>query len=162
LDNNVRVHPFDLSPLWDPLDLCSIEGDAMLHEEITEKIIHAFYRVYNTLGYGFLEKVYENAMAVELRKLGLRIKAQRSIQVRYGSEVVGEYFADLLVEDRIVIELKAAKMISDEHEAQLINYLKATEMEVGLLFNFGRKPEFKRKIFHNHLKKIGHGLSGSC
>lgn len=132
----------------------------MLHEEITEKIIHAFYRVYNTLGYGFLEKVYENAMAVELRKLGLRVKAQRSIQVRYGSEVVGEYFADLLVEDRIVIELKAAKTISEEHEAQLVNYLKATEMEVGLLLNFGCKPEFKRKIFHNHLKKMEHGLSG--
>jgi GxxExxY protein len=125
----------------------------MLHEEVTDKIIHAFYRVYNALGYGFLEKVYENAMVIELRKTGLRVEAQKDIRVLYESQTVGEYFADLLVDDKIIVELKAAKTLADEHEAQLINYLKATRTEVGLLFNFGRKPEFRRKLFHNSLKQ---------
>ena len=125
----------------------------MLHAEITEKIIHAFYHVYNALGYGFLEKVYENAMTVELRKMGLRAEPQKGISVFYESETVGEYFADFLVEDAVIVELKAAKGVAEEHEAQLINYLKATDKEVGLLLNFGSKPEFRRKLFHNSLKK---------
>lgn len=125
----------------------------MLHEEITGKIIHAFYRVYNALGYGFLEKVYENAMAIELRRTGLKVEVQKDIRVLYESQTVGEYFADLFVDDKIIVELKAAKTLADEHEAQLINYLKATRTEIGLLFNFGRKPEFRRKIFHNFLKQ---------
>jgi len=125
----------------------------MLHEEITDKIIHAFYRVFNALGYGFLEKVYENAMAIELRKNGLKVEVQKDIRVLYESQTVGEYFADLFVDDKIIVELKAAKTLSDEHEAQLINYLKATRTEVGLLFNFGQKPEFRRKLFHNLLKQ---------
>jgi len=119
----------------------------MLHEKITEDIIRAFYRVYRVLGYGFLEKVYENAMVIELRKACLKIEPQKCVTVHYGSERVGEYFADLLVEDLVIVELKAANAIAEEHESQLINYLKATGMEVGLLLNFGRKPEFKRKIF---------------
>ena len=126
----------------------------MLHEDVTDKIIHAFYCVYNTLGYGFLEKVYENAMTIELRKSGLKVEAQKGIQVRYASETVGEYFADLLVDDKVIVELKAARAVLEEHEAQLVNYLKATQAEVGLLLNFGQKPEFKRKLFHNSLKKI--------
>jgi GxxExxY protein len=125
----------------------------MLHEEITEKIIRAFYQVYSTLGYGFLERVYENAMTIELRKMRLRVEPQKGISVLYASETVGEYFADLLVEDAVIVELKAAKAIAEEHEAQLINYLKATDKEVGLFLNFGQKPEFKRKLFHNSLKK---------
>jgi GxxExxY protein len=125
----------------------------MLHEEITEKIIRAFYRVYNTLGYGFLEKVYENAMAIELRKSGLRVENRKAISVLYAAETVGEYFADLLIENTVIVELKAAKAIADEHEAQLVNYLKATNKEVGLLLNFGQKPEFRRKLFHNSLKR---------
>lgn len=124
----------------------------MLHEAITEKIIGAFYKVYNTLGYGFLEKVYENAMAIELRKDGFRTEQQKNIKVYYDSEEIGDYFADILVDDLVILELKAAKSLDPAHEAQLINYLKATQIEVGLLFNFGKEPEFKRKIFHNQFK----------
>jgi GxxExxY protein len=126
----------------------------MLHEDVTDKVIHAFYRVYNALGRGFLEKVYENAMTIELRKMGVRGEPQKGISVLYAEKTVGEYFADPLVEDAVIVELKAGKTIAEEHEAQLINYLKATEKEVGLLLNFGQKPEFKRKLFHNSLKKI--------
>lgn len=125
----------------------------MLHEKITEKIIQSYYKVYNKLGYGFLEKVYENAMALELRKAGMRVNQQDNIKVFYETEEVGDYYADLLVESLVIVEIKAAKALSEEHEAQLTNYLKGTDIEVGLLLNFGKKPEFKRKIFHNHLKK---------
>ena len=123
------------------------------HAEITDKIIAAFYKVYNTLGYGFLEKVYENAMAIELRKQGLEVTAQAPITVFYEEYVVGEYFADLFVADTVIVELKAAKDLADEHEAQLLNYLKATPYEVGLLLNFGPKPQFKRKAFENMRKE---------
>ena len=116
------------------------------HDDITEKIIEAFFHVYNSLGYGFLEKVYENALILELKKMGLSAVAQVPIRVLYAGELVGEYFADILV------EIKAAKTIGPEHEAQLLNYLKATSTEVGLILNFGPKAEFKRKIFDNILK----------
>ncbi|MBK7104150.1 MAG: GxxExxY protein [Ignavibacteriae bacterium] len=122
----------------------------MLHSELTEKIIGAFYKVNNTLGYGFLEKVYENAMKVELKKLGLNVKQQHNIKVFYENENVGDYYADLIVNDLVILELKAAESICEEHEAQLINYLKATDIEVGLLLNFGKKAEFRRKIFSNN------------
>lgn len=122
------------------------------HSEITDKIIAAFYKVYNTLGYGFLEKVYENALMIELRKGYAPAEAQKQITVLYEGETVGEYFADILVADAVIIELKAAKMLADEHEAQLLNYLKATSYEVGLLLNFGPKPEFKRKALENSRK----------
>lgn len=120
-----------------------------LYQELTSKIIECFYRVYNTLGYGFLEKVYENALKLELEKSGLFVKRQKPIKVYYGSEVVGEYFANLYVNDQVIIELKAAEAICEEHEYQLLNYLKATGVEVGLLLNFGKKPEIRRKIFTN-------------
>lgn len=123
------------------------------HEKITELVIKAFFNVYNTLGYGFLEKVYENAMMLELKSLGLYCEKQKPISVFYKSFQVGEYFADIIVEDKVIIELKAADGIIEEHEAQLLNYLKATEIEVGLLFNFGKKPQFKRQIFENIYKK---------
>lgn len=119
----------------------------MKHSEITEAVIAAFYRVYNVLGYGFLEKVYQNAMAVELRKHGLRVQTQAKMNVYYEGEQVGEYFADLLVEDAVIVELKAADALCTEHHAQVLNYLKASNIEVGLLMNFGPKPEFKRKVF---------------
>ncbi|MBT3339209.1 MAG: GxxExxY protein [Anaerolineae bacterium] len=119
----------------------------MLHQDITSKIISAFYTVYNTLGYGFLEKVYENALIIELEKRGLAVRQQVPIQVYYEGKVVGEYFADLLINDKVIVELKAAKEIVDAHEAQLVNYLKATNIEVGLLLNFGTEAKFKRKIF---------------
>ena len=121
----------------------------MIQRELTDKILKAFYRVYNTLGYGFLEKVYENAMLLELRDLGLRCERQKPIEVFYKEHQIGEYFADLIVEDCVIIELKAAEGLVEEHEYQLINYLKATEIEVGLLLNFGKKPQFKRKVFTN-------------
>ena len=126
----------------------------MLHEDITEKIIAAFYKVYNTLGYGFLEKVYENAMAVELRKQGFNVEQQKNIRVYYEGEEVGYYESDLTVNDLVIAETKAKESLREEHEAQLVNYLKATKIEVGLLLNFGKTPEFRRKIFTNDRKQI--------
>ncbi len=123
------------------------------HAEITDKIIAAFYKVYNTLGYGFLEKVYENAMVIELRRQGLEVTTQAPITVFYDDNVVGEYFADLFVANAAIVELKAAKDLCDEHDAQLLNYLKATPYEVGLLLNFGPQPLFKRKAFENTRKE---------
>ena len=123
------------------------------HAEITDKIIAAFYKVYNTLGYGFLEKVYENALAIELCKQGLEARAQAPITVFYEGEVVGEYFADLIIANAVIVELKAAKDLADEHKAQLLNYLKATPYEVGLLLNFGPEPHFRRKAFENTRKE---------
>lgn len=124
----------------------------MLHSNITEKIIKAFYKVNNSLGFGFLEKVYENSIAIELRKMGCKVEQQHNIKVFYEGQEVGDYYADLLVENLVIVELKAADSIREEHEAQLINYLKATKIEVGLLLNFGQKAEFKRKIFTNDRK----------
>lgn len=121
----------------------------LLHKEVTEKIIMAFYNVYNTLGYGFLEKVYENALLIELRKMELFCSAQEQIKVYYEEEQVGFYIADIIVNDCVIIEVKATEALCEEHEFQLINYLKATEIEVGLLLNFGKKPQFKRKVFQN-------------
>ncbi|GIV28365.1 MAG: hypothetical protein KatS3mg027_2179 [Bacteroidia bacterium] len=128
--------------------------DDYKHKDVTDKIIKAFYKVYNTLGYGFLEKVYENAMILELRSLDLIVEKQKMIKVYYEGLEVGEYFADLIVENSVIIELKASETLCKEHESQLINYLKATDIEIGLLLNFGKTPEFKRKIFTNDKKKI--------
>ena len=125
----------------------------MIYEEITEIILRDFYKVYNTLGFGFLEKVYENALSLELTKSGFRISRQKSISVYYDGEIVGDYYADIIVNDAIILELKSAESIRDEHFAQLTNYLKATNIEVGLLLNFGKKPEFKRMLFTNDIKK---------
>jgi GxxExxY protein len=127
--------------------------DKLKYTDITDKIIKAFFQVYNTLGYGFLEKVYENALVIELKKLGLNVIAQHPIRVFYESAVIGEYVADIVVEHAVIIEIKAAKTISIEHEAQLLNYLKATQLEVGLILNFGPKAEFSRKAFDNSRKK---------
>lgn len=124
------------------------------HSDLSGKILKAFYKVYNTLGYGFLEKVYENAMLLELRKQGLFCQQQAPIDVFYESEKVGFYYADIIVENAIIVELKAAEGIIEEHEAQLTNYLKATNIEVGLLINFGKEPQFKRKVFTNERKNL--------
>ena len=126
----------------------------MLHEETTKAIIEAFYTVYNALGYGFLEKVYENAMAHELRKRGFTVQQQMPIQVYYDGLMVGEYFADLVVDGKVIVELKAADGLRPEYEAQLLNYLRATEIEVGLVLNFGIKPDIVRRIFTNDRKKM--------
>ncbi len=122
------------------------------HKALTETIIRIYYRVYNKLGYGFLEKVYESAMMIEFRKEGIPALSQSPIKVIYEEEVVGEYYADILVDDKVIVEIKATRALALEHEAQLLNYLKATDVEVGLLLNFGPKPEIKRKVFDNFRK----------
>lgn len=119
------------------------------YTELTKKIIEIFYRVYNRLGYGFLEKVYENAMMIEFKKDGIPAVPQFAIKVVYESELVGEYYADILVDNKVIVEIKATKRLVEENEAQLLNYLKATDIEVGLLLNFGPKPEVRRKAFDN-------------
>lgn len=123
-----------------------------LHSETTALIIRAFYTVYNTLGYGFLEKVYENAMRIELRKMGVKCIQQANIKVYYADERVGRYNSDLYVEDKVIVELKAAIALAPDNEAQLLNYLKATDVEVGMLLNFGPKPQFLRRVFSNERK----------
>ncbi|MCH7774497.1 MAG: GxxExxY protein [Bacteroidetes bacterium] len=124
----------------------------LLHKDITDKIIKCFYEVYNILGYGFLEKVYESSLYNELISCGLSCERQKKIDVFYKGKLVGEYYADIIAEEKVIIELKAAETICEEHEFQLINYLKATNIEVGLLLNFGKKPEIRRKIFTNDRK----------
>lgn len=127
---------------------------AYLHQELTDQVIKAFYKVYNTLGFGFLERVYQNALFIELRNLGLQCETQKQIKVNYEGYEVGIYYPDIIVNDLLILELKAAESIVEEHELQLINYLKATEIEIGLLLNFGKKPEIRRKIFTNDKKKL--------
>ena len=122
------------------------------HSELTDKLIGAFYDVYNELGYGFSEKVYENALVIVLRKLGLNVEQQSPITVYFADQVIGGFVVDLLVEDKIILELKSVKSLNDQHEAQLFNYLKATKIEVGLLLNFGPKAEFKRRVYDNERK----------
>jgi len=124
------------------------------HEELTDKIIKSFYNVYNELGFGFLENVYQNALYFELTNNQLKVEAQRAIEVYYQNHLVGNYKADLIVNDIIILELKAIEHLLDEHEHQLLNYLKATNIEIGLLLNFGKKPEIRRKIFTNDRKNI--------
>jgi GxxExxY protein len=124
----------------------------LLHEELTDVIIKTFYEVYNELGYGFLERVYQNSMYLELKNKGLQVEAQKKIEVFYKGIAVGQYYADLIVEDLIILELKAADCIVTAFENQILNYLKGTNCEVGLLLNFGTKPEFRRKIFDNSKK----------
>lgn len=133
-----------------------LEGKTILkHSDITDKILHAFYKdVYPQLGYGFLEKVYENSLAIAIKSMGMKVEQQAKISVYFREQMVGEYFADLLVEDVVIVELKAASRLLAEHEAQLLNYLRATPYEVGLLLNFGPKPQFIRKAFDNSRKTV--------
>ena len=125
----------------------------MLEKELTSKIIKSFYNVYNILGYGFLEIVYERAMVIELNKIDLKCERQKPINVYYDDENVGEYFADILVEKKVIVELKAVEKLIKKHETQLYNYLKATDVEVGLVLNFGEEAKFKRMVFENKFKK---------
>jgi len=122
------------------------------HRELTQKIIGVFYNVYNELGHGFLESVYENAMTLALREAGLDARQQAPAAVYFRGQIVGDFRADLLVENAVIVELKAAKALDSTHEAQLLNYLRATNLEVGLLMNFGPKSEFKRLAFDNERK----------
>ena len=124
------------------------------HKDLTEKILNTFYDVYNELGYGFLEKVYQNAMYFALQDIGLEVHAQQRIKVYFRGREVGDYIADLIVNDLVILELKATSSLIEKHEVQLVNYLKATPIEVGLLLNFGNEPSFKRKIWFNAGKKL--------
>ncbi|HSD15556.1 MAG TPA: GxxExxY protein [Flavobacterium sp.] len=129
-----------------------------LYKGRTDVILKTFYEVYNTLGYGFLEKVYQNSMYFELSNKGFKVEAQKQIKVYYKEKVVGEYFADLVIDDVIIIELKACECLMDAHKAQLINYLKATQIELGMLLNFGDTPEFKRYIYTNDRKNFNNPI----
>ena len=123
----------------------------MTDDEITEKIIGAAYKVANTLGSGFLEKVYENALFIEIKKQGLDVKQQYNLPVYYEGEIVGDYYADLFIEKSVIVELKTAKELAPEFSAQVINYLKAAKLNTGLLINFGKpKIEIKR-LYNNQL-----------
>lgn len=124
----------------------------LLHKELTGVILKLFYEVYNELGYGFLERVYQNAMYYELKSNGFKVEAQKRIIVEYKDIVVGEYFADLIVDDCVILELKAVESLAKDHHSQIINYLKGTDCEVGLLLNFGKKPEFIRRVYENERK----------
>jgi GxxExxY protein len=124
----------------------------MKHEELTNRIIQAFFKVYNSLGYGFLEKVYRNALHFELLQMGINASMEKRVFVYYKTQVVGEYCADLIAEDAVISGLKTSESLCEADENQLINYLKATNIEVGLLLNFGKKPEVKRKIYDNEKK----------
>ncbi|WP_298549955.1 GxxExxY protein [uncultured Parabacteroides sp.] len=123
----------------------------LLCKEITDQVLSAFYAVYNELGFGFLESVYQNALYKELCSMGLKCEPLKIIEVYYKGEVVGKYIADMVVEDEVILELKASSVLTEAHEMQLQNYLKATRIEVGLLLNFGAHPEFRRKVFANNL-----------
>ena len=122
------------------------------HKELTDGILKTFYEVYNELGYGFLEKVYQNSMYIELKNKWYKVEAQSKIKVYYKETEVGEYYADLMVENLVILELKAVDYIVKDFENQILNYLRSTDCEVGLLLNFGKKPEFRRKIFENNRK----------
>ena len=131
-----------------------MNADRFKYKEITDIILRSFYEVYNELGNGFLESVYENALHIVLTGYGLYVERQKGINVFFRGKIIGDFKADLIVNEKVIIELKAVRALDPAHEAQLINYLKATNIEVGLLLNFGRKPEFKRFVYDNKRKNI--------
>ena len=119
----------------------------MRHQELTSKIIECAYKVHNSLGFGFLEAVYQNALLIELVKAGLRAEKEKGIQVYYDNHLVGDYAADIVVEEKVILKLKSVKDLHPAHEAQLVDYLKTTGIEVGLLINFGQSVEIKQKVY---------------
>ena len=128
------------------------DDEDLVPKELIDIIISCFYQVYNDLGYGFLERVYQNALYFALMDEGLKCETEKLIKVYHNDRIVGDYRADLLVEDCVLLELKACEELNPAHETQLINYLKATTIEVGYLLNFGKKPRYSRKIFSNNRK----------
>lgn len=134
-----------MPPEYDPVDYP--------HRDVTERVIGAFFAVYNELGFGFLEHVYHGAMLVALEEAGLKVVSQAKLPVYYHGRVVGDFAADAFVEDKVILEFKAVDGLCDAHEAQLLNYLKASPVEVGLLMNFGPKPRVKRLAFSNARKR---------
>jgi GxxExxY protein len=125
---------------------------SILHRDLTRSILKVFFDVYNELGYGFLERVYQNSLFYELKLNGFKVETQKKIKVYYKNIEVGAYIADIVVNDLVILELKAQECLVEANEFQLINYLKATHCEVGLLLNFGKKPEFIRKVYQNNRK----------
>ena len=130
------------------------EAVGLMHEELTEKIIGVFYDVYNELGYGFLESVYEESLAIALSEAGLDVERQLPVPVWFRGQNVGQFRADIVVSASVLVELKSARTLEAVHEAQLLHYLRSTEIEVGLLLNFGPRPQFRRLLFDNERKKI--------
>lgn len=128
------------------------ENEQFRHSELTKSIIGTFYEVYNELGHGFLESVYENSLAIALRAKGFEVHQQIAVPVWFRGQQVGDFDADLMVNRLVLLELKSARSIDPAYLAQLLNYLKATNIEIGLLLNFGPKPEFKRLAFGNDRK----------
>ncbi len=136
------------------------ENDSSLkHRDLTQKIIGVFYEVYNELGHGFLESVYETAFEMALTSKGLGVLRQIEVPVWFRGKKIGDFTADMLIDKCVLLELKAGQALDKSHEAQLLNYLRATEIEVGMLFSFGLKPEFKRLAFDNGRKRRGEHLS---
>jgi GxxExxY protein len=144
----------DFHPTW-PLDLAVMTSVGLKHSSLTDKIIGVFYDVYNELGHGFLESTYAAALAFALRENGLNVAQEVPVPVWFRGLVVGQYYADLIVDGTVLLELKAARSIESAHEVQLLHYLRTTEIEVGLLLNFGLRPQFRRLVFDNDRKKIG-------
>jgi len=138
-----------------------MDTDRLKYKETTDIILKSFYEVYNELGDGFLESVYENALYIVLTGYGLCVERQKDISVFFRGTRIGDFKEDLIVDEKVIIELKAVRALDSAHEAQLINYLKATNIEVGLLLNFGRKPEFKRFVYDNKRKNISDNLRKS-
>ncbi len=127
--------------------------DKLMYKELTHLIIKSFYDVYNELGGGFLESVYENAMTLVLQQQGLQVETQKEIAVYFRGNLIGNFRADMVVEEKVLLELKAVRCLEPVHEAQLLNYLKATTIEVGLLMNFGNEPAFKRLVYNKQQKQ---------
>ncbi|MFN2492778.1 MAG: GxxExxY protein [Pyrinomonadaceae bacterium] len=131
------------------------ENSGLKHRDLTQKIIGIFYEVYNELGHGFIESVYESAFEVALLSKGLTVLRQIEVPVWFRGQRIGDFTADMLVDQSVLLELKAGRALNAAHEAQILNYLRATEIEVGILFNFGLNPEFKRMAFDNSRKQAG-------
>jgi len=128
--------------------------ESLKHRALTEKIIGAFYDVYNELGHGFLESIYEKALAISLARAGMNVERQVAVSVWFRGEQIGDFRADMLVDGNVLLELKAGRTIDQAHEKQLLNYLRATNIEVGLLLNFGIRPQFRRLVYENERKKV--------
>ena len=128
------------------------EQENLISKELVDIILKHFYRIYNDLGYGFLERVYQNALYFALLDEGLKCEAEKPIKVYFDGRVVGDYRADILVEDCVILELKAVDEFNPAFDSQLINYLKATDIEVGYVLNFGKKPKYSRKVYLNSRK----------
>jgi|SRR5271166_4473416 len=131
-----------------------LASSGLKHEQLTQRIIGVFYDVYNELGYGFLESVYEESLVIALRETGLAVDRQVPVPVWFRGQKVGEFRADVLVENNVLLELKSSRTLEPAHEAQLLHYLKSTDVDIGLLLNFGIRPQFRRLLFDNERKKI--------